>query len=253
MIMLNSYYIALCSIVQDSEEDWAEEAACMDKVYQGGICNLAACDTSDSNGSLFSSRQPLVGGAIVHQQTFADSSSVFTLIPDWVKTIWNECSLYKRGWVMQERWLSPRIIHFSQFPIWECSSGLVSEVFPPRVDDAWDPQEMELCFPKSQRGWLFDHDDMIDILYRWWQIIHLYSKCSLSYNSDRLVAISGMARAYSVLANEPYYAGIWGGKYFLCSLLWSAIYEYDEAPIPNLRYLGAPKKNLCHFVSQRTC
>jgi len=110
-----------------------------------------------------------------------------------------------------------------------------------------------IVLPESQRGWLFDHDDMIDILCRWWEIIYLYSKCSLTYNSDRLVAISGMARAYSVLVNEPYYAGIWGGEYFLCSLLWSATYEYDEAPIPNLQYLGAPEKNLCHFVSQRAC
>ena len=65
-------YVALFSIIQDSEEDWAEEAACMDKVYRGGICNFAACDTSDSNGSLFSSRQPQVGAPIVHRQTYTD-------------------------------------------------------------------------------------------------------------------------------------------------------------------------------------
>lgn len=232
----------------------------MDKVYRGGVCNLAACDAPDSNGSLFSSRQPQAGGAIVHRQTFTDCSVVFSLMPDWPELIRDKCSLYRRGWVMQERLLSQRIIHFSQFPVWECSSGLATEGYPLSSASAG-------IYPlrsKPQRGWLRSRDgeNDFDIIGRWWTIIDEYSKCSLTYNSDRLVAISGIAKTYSVLVNEPYYAGIWGGKYLLLSLLWrhhrlppSQSTTPTTAPLnpTGQLYIGASDKNICRIISQKVC
>lgn len=228
----------------------------MDKVYRGGICNLAACDTSDSNGSFFSSRQPQLGAPIVHQQTFVDCSSVFTIIPDWPQIVLDQCNLYKRGWVMQERWLSPHIIHFSQFPIWECNDGIATEGFPPRHNDADGFKQFSIS-PLSERRWLFPQDDSMSCnIYRWWNIISNYSKCSLTYASDKLVAIGGMARVFSVTAKEPYYAGIWGGKYLIRSLLW---FREERAPlqdatiVSNNGYLVTSENNFCLVFSQYVC
>ncbi len=220
---LNSYashitYLTIGSIVQDSEQDWMEQAACMDKVYLGGVCNIAACDISDSRDSLFSSRDPHVGGAIVHRQIYTDYSAVFTVAPDWPRVTWDNSNLYRRGWVMQERWLSPRIIHFSQFPIWECRSGLVTEGFP--LSDGHRTSDSFSGFPESQREWLFAHQNKMGIIQRWWEVVDHYTQCSLTYPSDKLVAIAGMARVFSTLTNEPYYAGIWGGEHLVLSLLW---------------------------------
>ncbi|WJG35087.1 heterokaryon incompatibility protein-domain-containing protein [Fusarium oxysporum Fo47] len=209
---------ALC-IIQDSSKDWAEQAACMDKIYRGGVCNLAACDISDSHDSLFSLRQPQAGGSIVHRQTYTDSSVVFTVLPDWPRLTWEVSNLYRRAWVMQERWLSSRIIHFSQFPIWECKTALVTEGFPP--NNSIRSSDNFPHFPETQRGWMFNRENKIGIIERWWKLVDRYSKCSLTYKSDKLVAISGMARVFSTLVNEPYYGGIWGGKHLILSLLWT--------------------------------
>jgi hypothetical protein len=143
----------LLVLCKTQTKDWAEQAACMDKVYRGGICNLAACDISDSRDSIFSPRQPQAGVAIVHRQTYTDSSAVFTAVPNWPRLTWDVSNLYRRAWVVQEGCLSPRIIHFSQFPIWECKSTLVTEGFPP--NNSIRSSDNFPSFPEWQRGWLF--------------------------------------------------------------------------------------------------
>ena len=237
-------HLTIGSIVQDSEKDWVEHAACMDKVYLGGVCNLAACDISDSRDSLFSPRNPQAGGAIVHRQMYTASSAVFTVMPDWPRLTWDKSNLYRRAWVMQERWLSPRIIHFSQFPIWECKSTLVTEGFPPM--DGLRRSDSFPGFPESQRGWLFAHEDKIGIIERWWKVVDRYTNCSLTYPSDKLVAISGMARAFSTLVNEPYYAGIWGGQHLILSLLWHRMsVGTSSVTTATPDYRGAPHDRCC--------
>lgn len=223
----------------------------MDKVYRGGVCNLAACDISGSDDSLFSTRQPQAGGAIVHRQRYADSSATFTIMPNWPRLTWDFANLYRRGWVMQERWLSPRIIHFSQFPVWECKTALVTEGFSPR-DNSQTPDNF-LDFPESQREWLFAHENKIGIIERWWLLVRYYTKCSLTYSSDKLVAIAGMARVFSALVDEPYYGGIWGGKHFINSLLWIPMStSAPPAAPPAQEYRGVPHDKCCPHAHTST-
>lgn len=48
---------ALC-IIQYSKDDWAREAALMDRVYADALVNLEAAASSDSSGELFRFREP---------------------------------------------------------------------------------------------------------------------------------------------------------------------------------------------------
>lgn len=225
------------SIIQDSPDDWASEAACMDKVYINGVCNLAACEITDSNDSFFCSREyPQSGSATIRQQEFIGVNStetvVFKLMPDWPKLIWQSCNLYRRAWVMQERWLSRRIIHFSQFPVWECSAHLVMEGLPLNEENFAEQLKFDPPFKDQERTWLFsspndNHSAYFPcyekvLLYRWEYIVRGYQKGSLTYKTDKLVAMGGIAKAFSSLlgGEMPYYAGLWGGKYFLKHLNW---------------------------------
>jgi len=55
---LNLQYIwidSLC-IIQDSKEDWAQEAALMHQVYSNAIVNIAADDAKDGTEGLFRDR-----------------------------------------------------------------------------------------------------------------------------------------------------------------------------------------------------
>lgn len=146
----------MISIVQDSAEDWAEEAATMEKVYRNGVCNIAACNSTDSSRSLFVQRNPSIGGSFTVCQKYADQTVKFTLIPDWVNLTRDTAPLYTRGWAVQERFLSARGMHFSKFPFWECSTTLTTEVYSTHLEPKI------LCFPglpETQRKWLSSSTD----------------------------------------------------------------------------------------------
>lgn len=49
---------SLC-IFQEGKDDWLGESALMDKVYSNSLCTLAATASTDGDGGLFRSRQPV--------------------------------------------------------------------------------------------------------------------------------------------------------------------------------------------------
>lgn len=101
---------ALC-IIQDSKKDWESEAVQMHNVYANSACTIAAIASSDEFGGLFRSRQihrvqpglmslSLLSGELQACQVFERDY--------WNKQIL-QGPLHKRGWVFQERHLSPRV------------------------------------------------------------------------------------------------------------------------------------------------
>lgn len=56
---------------------------------------------------------------------------VYECIPDQPYTMLNEMPLLRRGWVLQERVLSPRTLHFTSTQMfWECNQKIACETFP---------------------------------------------------------------------------------------------------------------------------
>ena len=65
--------------------------------------------------------------------------------------------LLRRGWVMQEKLLATRVIHFTGSDlIWECHTGAAAESYPIQVPDA-----LESFHGKRSRFWqtTFTQDD----------------------------------------------------------------------------------------------
>lgn len=62
----------------------------------------------------------------------------------------------------------------------------------------------------------------------WTRIVSEFSTRKLSNGSDKLIALSGVARVFSesVGSDRPYLAGLWKGKTFLCQLVW----QLNEVP-----------------------
>lgn len=110
-------------------------------------------------------------------------------------------------------------------------------------------------FPRPERGLLFspsvtrstNHERWI--LGRWWETVYEYSKCSLTKQSDKLIALGGIAKLFSTVMPEPYYVGLWGGQHFVRSLLWERRYIYEA---PNYRrveeYRGLCSLLLLQFI-----
>ncbi|RDW87876.1 hypothetical protein BP5796_03570 [Coleophoma crateriformis] len=118
---------SLC-IIQDSADDWLEQAGLMDRIYQGSFCNIAATASPDPYGGLFSERDPalitplrvqLKGVSPHNQDAFYDVGDDFS--QEWMRQV-ALSPLAVRGWVVQERLLSPRVIHFAKKQLfWECA------------------------------------------------------------------------------------------------------------------------------------
>jgi hypothetical protein len=110
---------ALC-IIQDSPQDWRFQSLKMGEIYQQASVTLAAhCAKDDSRGFL--------AAALARRQTIQFESTVGTIgicrLPD-PEDISNS-GLAKRAWVLQERYLSTRILHFTLGQIYyETISGI---------------------------------------------------------------------------------------------------------------------------------
>lgn len=159
-------------------------------------------------------------------QDFEAYAIKYTIIPNWISLCRARAPLYNRGWVFQESFLSRRMMHFSTYPFFECSKSPVrSEGYVSDIVSRGFTADMHLW------GDFLSHKQITssggEPIWRWWQAIGKYSETKLTRGSDKLVALSGVAKAFSKLLNVPYYAGIWGGSYILECLLWS-VYRHIE-------------------------
>jgi hypothetical protein len=213
----------------------------MNMVYENGLCNIAATASLDSYGGLFfrRSRKPTKTSTITLQEWPARSTPPSQATYDLMSwdLLFNEVSkapLNNRGWVFQERVLASRVLHFGRNQLfWECKQQFASEEFP---DQLPSPIGIETFSVK------FQPQTVNDPLMLWRYAVNLYSKCCLTYQSDKLVALSGLAKYFQRcprLANDVYIAGLWKSN-LLCGLCWRTKPIIDNAPYLPLTYQYAP-------------
>ncbi|KNG52725.1 pin domain-like protein [Stemphylium lycopersici] len=160
---------------EDSQEDWRRESMTMKDVYANSICNIAASASTDPEGGLFRIRNP------------DDAAS----------------GLVKGS-------LAPRVVYFANDQVfWECFNELKCERFPHGIplghsskrllrkwmDLAHSNGELELC---SDR-----------VFFHWSDLVNSYSRCELTNESDRLIALSGLVQIFQDFTGDEYLAGLW--------------------------------------------
>ncbi|KAH8743415.1 heterokaryon incompatibility protein-domain-containing protein [Hyaloscypha sp. PMI_1271] len=216
---------SLC-IIQDSAEDWLVQSCTMDRVYSFGICNIAACNANNAQKSLFTSSDPSLGGPFFVNCSWSGFPSTFSVFHDWFEIVSEYAPLYTRGWVLQERMLSPRTMHFATYPFWECQKVVLSEAYPNEK------------FHHYRHSWLLDPVKLSSKARSspggiWSSVVEDYSRCFLTKPTDKLVAISGIAKALHPGCEQDYFAGLWR-ETFLAHLLWKAkkiLDGYDESTV----------------------
>jgi hypothetical protein len=98
----------------------------MDLVYSNATCNLAATAAKDSHTGCIFDRNPLLAQPCrVKIDSFPNLVSepgLYDMVPQAL--FYNSIDLQplnRRGWVLQEQFLSPRIIHCGKNQLfWEC-------------------------------------------------------------------------------------------------------------------------------------
>ena len=123
---------SLCTI-QDDPQDWRAESVTMQDVYSHSFYNLSATATSSGVHGLFPPRD-LDRVCPCQIETHWEGRDPETYIPI-PKRFWDEQLDYPplsgRGWVFQERYVAPKILHFgSDQLLWECCELNASEAYP---------------------------------------------------------------------------------------------------------------------------
>lgn len=186
---------SLC-IVQDSTQDWEVESALMASVYGGSSINIAATAAIDGNGGCFL-RDPSFVGKVQTVQGVDSSAKMYSFAPSnlYYHGVPNT-HLAERAWCFQERLLAPRTLHFGTGDLfWECKTKDACESFPNGISNIFVRDDFRLS-----------RKPLSDI---WHEIVALYSGTKLTYSSDKLIALSGVAYAAQLESNGVYCAGLW--------------------------------------------
>ena len=190
----------------------------MRNVYANSACNIAAAASIDPDGGLFRKRNVSeVGPAQIRR----GKDMVIIHQEPYFETVVADADLQQRGWVFQERLLSPRTLHFTDSQIFfECFKHEVCEVFRyqaptkyPRMKDldVWfDIAKTVSDTTKPMPPTCFDH---------WCVWVEQYSQCALTRQEDRLMAFSGIADLVTEVTHDVYIAGLWRSR-FAESLMW---------------------------------
>jgi hypothetical protein len=233
-------WIDSMTIFQDSTDDWAKEVSLVGEVYRNSFCNIAATASENSFGGLFLHRNvDLVNPCQVY---FGQQKYQLIRTDTWTYGI-DEAPLNRRGWVFQERWLCPRMLHFSSEQLfWECRTVIASE-FPPsnppsRLYDHFKYDDGSIAWGGGKSGDIIPTDKRSRIAEHWSEIVYGYSGTNLTFDSDKLIALSGVAKVVQQELNDDYLAGLWK-EGIIFQLAWLGL--SDKKQIGNKPVSSRPK------------
>lgn len=219
---------SLC-ILQDSREDWCREASAMKDVYKNAMCNIAATGSADSKGGCFRNRNiDLVQPCILEKGPFKQRGRFVLEHLGFWDTDLGAAPLNVRAWVMQERLLSRRILHFGKEQLfWECCELDACETYPAGVPYQFLERAnaaTKLGLGIKNTGPNHNPEDYLISLektyWTWADIVTAYRRCNLTKAEDKLIAFSGIAKeVQSLLGGDTYLAGLWRSD-LASELLW---------------------------------
>lgn len=204
----------------------------MEAIYRNGYLNISARGAADASVGCFFERPPEPSACRL-RWTCEDcldlkcslTGSIFVRCPDRQSGSVRESPCDRRGWIFQEQILAPRVLYFGVDQIaWECCENSL------RQDGRFDDHALMQFgnFPdfKVALGLSAIPSATKDVDSRshsWWaKIVDEYTRRELTYGTDRLAALSGIAKAYERSTGKTYLAGNWKEE-LLSQLSWRRI------------------------------
>ncbi|KAH7083079.1 heterokaryon incompatibility protein-domain-containing protein, partial [Paraphoma chrysanthemicola] len=211
---------ALC-ILQGSDAqakaDWEQESSEMADICGSAVLTIAAASARSVHEGIFQNRKPPEEQVVIK---FSEENNGSLDSPVYIQhnPVFRDCidePLYHRGWTLQERMLSPRVVVFTRDQlVWNCQTQNMTE------------SGIEMNALGQQR--LRTSDVLGDggALTFWHSVVRDYSSRHLTNAADKLPALSGLAAALHQRTGDEYLAGLWK-KSVLDDLLWisKAVYS----------------------------
>ncbi|OCL05865.1 HET-domain-containing protein [Glonium stellatum] len=192
---------ALC-IVQDDSSEWASEALHMGRIYQNSFCTIAAVGSNSSAGGLYIAR-PSYDDVVAFRYTPHGEDPTTTQSEFFIRPVRHtflnrvqESTWNSRGWILQERILSRRIILFAfGQTFFECQRHSIGE------------DGRDLGFYEHKRfgnKTLPQGED-----WGWCLLVQDYTQRILTEPRDKLFAVDGLASNMHLRTGKTYCAGAW--------------------------------------------
>ncbi|KAB2571561.1 hypothetical protein DBV05_g9777 [Lasiodiplodia theobromae] len=210
---------SLC-IVQDSVEDWERESKRMGAVYENAYCTIAATQAPNDDTEFL--QGPMVKTVAVPCDLDDATKGMYFVTEPYQSEFKQveQARLNHRGWVVQERLLSRRTIHFAKEQVfWECRQEILgedgsrhraggAEGLAGLARSISDLEAGRGRFRESSSLWEADEFEQT-FIRRWQGIIATYSACDFTKSSDRLPALLGLADRLGSINNMEYHHGNW--------------------------------------------
>jgi hypothetical protein len=216
---------SLCIIQEgDAQNDWIKHISQMPIIYSSCTIQIAAAHSRNADGGCFTQRAKGAMGPVILPPPVVKTSSnssfdplippAYLVLPDnmiamswfWVNS---------RGWVFQERLLSPRTAYYDRNHVyWECSSLVASDIFPRGFDienpvesgfikkheSTWCPYQF---FARASYDWNVVKGAQFDD--HWEYLVREYSWKSFTQPQDKLIAFGFIAQklCFDYIAGYP--------------------------------------------------
>jgi hypothetical protein len=215
---------SLC-IIQDDEDDKAHEIALMPSLFQNSSITFTASSAQNVYEGFLNRRVVTNFPDLVFEIPYRNHKGDLGSIVLYKLAIEEKSEpLDTRGWALQERFLSFRILDFNSHQV---------RFLCPGMDrcDGWTTRNLpknnfNLVTLKAFEGDKDEWRSQLQSLHysnpiqRWHQIVQEYSDRNLSKSEDRILAISGIATLFGKYFRDQYVAGLW--RFALeVELLWS--------------------------------
>ena len=227
---------AIC-IVQDDPQDWAFEAVRMKQVYQAASLCISALLSPSSVHGLFPQKRDWDGirVAIGKDKEFVLQAHDFDSLPSsYFLNALEDSPMTSRGWTMQERFLSRKIVHVSHVQtMYECRHQNMPEtglVLDNDTDEALSLQKLYNSLETAPRP---------KLLLSWYHMIYEYGMRQFKHESDRLTAFDGMRQLFQPGIDCLYWNGLWTSDLYT-GLLWVKSAGPMGSPCGALMSLGVP-------------
>jgi len=240
---------------KDSNTDWEDHAPLMEQIYSNAYVTIGAIASASCTEGFCDNNVPEI---IVNYQSrlrpkaagllrIRISQFVAWTLPlpkamrldmsleNIVNSKWNS-----RAWTYQEEHASTRFLAFCRTNLaFACSTGVYWE---------WLLNNRPRAFAVPSAGWFdWDYPDLVPTYQQWNKLFNAYcQRPEITYATDALPAISGLARLFALKAGMPetdYVAGLWR-KDLLHNLMWFSPSGLDDGPpglMELLRRLAFPE------------
>ncbi|CZR67476.1 uncharacterized protein PAC_17375 [Phialocephala subalpina] len=222
MIGYKYLWIDAFCIIQDDEADKSRELLKMGEIYRHALFTIYAKGSSSSQSGLFSRKE-----SCISQARRMQVCATIPLVDQGTETAEATLAgafdgkdyLEERGWVLQESVLSSRRLAFGNWMSWKCTMARATETRPV----LWARHNAETNGFAGEveklRMWIFAPARMREAprqswlrwnqFNSWYAVVEIYSTTNLTYVSDNLPALSGLAQLLQQTYRASYAAGLW--------------------------------------------